>query len=247
MCDNIYVMQERLQKIISKCGIASRRKAEELILEGRVTVNGAVAAIGMKADIENDHIKVSGKLLIGGGPRVYLIFNKPVKCITAMHDPEGRPTVKKFMKGVKAKVFPVGRLDFLSEGLLIMTNDGELTNAILHPKNKIPKTYLVKIDGILDDKDILRLKKGIKLQDGMTAPAKVRKTKKTEANSWIEITIHEGRKRQIRRMLERLGHPVIRLKRIRINGISLGNLPTGAFRSLTSEEVGKLKKEVFSC
>lgn len=240
-------MEERLQKILSKCGIASRRKAEEMILESRVKVNGVTATLGMKADLEKDHIKVNGKLIRSFEPRAYLIFNKPNKCITSMYDPEGRPTVKDFLKGVKANVFPVGRLDYDSEGLLIMTNDGELANAILHPKNKISKTYLVKIGGVLEDKDILKLGGGIKLEDGVTAPAKIKKIKKTGVNSWIEITIHEGRKRQIRRMLERLGYPVLKLKRIKINGLELVKLPPGAFRYLTSEEIKRLKREVVGC
>ena len=161
-----------------------------------------------------------------------------------MSDSEGRTTVKDFMKAVKAKVFPVGRLDYNSEGLLILTNDGDVANAILHPGRKIPKTYLVKADGFLEDRDIERLEKGIKLEDGMTAPAKVKKLKYTKANSWLEITIHEGRQRQVRRMMERVGHSVIKLKRIRINGISLGRLETGAYRFMTPEEIKRLKKEV---
>ena len=237
-------MEERLQKIISKCGIASRRKAEELITEGLVTVNGRPATIGMKADLERDHIKVKGKLISSAGSKVYLIFNKPVMCITAMSDAQKRTTVKDFLQRVKAKVYPVGRLDYKSEGLLILTNDGELTNAVLHPKNKIPKTYRVKIDGFLEDRDILKLERGIKLDDGMTAPAKVKIVKRLKANSWIDITIHEGRKRQIRRMLERVGHPVIRLIRTRINGLRLEGLKPGEYRYLTQEEVVKLKTEV---
>jgi 23S rRNA pseudouridine2605 synthase len=236
-------MEERLQKILSKCGIASRRKAEELILEGRVTVNGTVATLGMKADLEKDHIKVDGKLIRTLEPKVYLMFNKPKKCITSMHDPEGRTTVKDFLKSVKVKVFPVGRLDYNSEGLLIITNDGELANALLHPKNKISKTYHVKVDGFLDDKDILKLERGVKLEDGVTAPAKIKKLKETKANTWLEITIYEGKKREIRRMFERLGHPVLKLKRIRIDGLELGKLPQGAFRYLTPEEIKRLKRE----
>ncbi len=137
-------MEERIQKILAKCGIASRRKAEDLILEGRVTVNGKIAALGMKADSERDHIKVNGKLIRGFENKVYIILNKPGKCITSLYDPEGRPTVKEFVRGVKAKVFPVGRLDYDAEGLLLMTNDGELAHAILHPKGEVTKTYLVK-------------------------------------------------------------------------------------------------------
>lgn len=238
-------MEERLQKIIAMVGIASRRKAEELISEGKVTVNGKAASLGMKADPDVDHIKVSGKLLKLSGPKVYMAFNKPERCITALSDPQRRLTVKDFLKGVKISVFPVGRLDYDSEGLLILTNDGELANAILQPKNKIPKTYLVKIEGFLEDKHIQKLQKGIRLDDGMTAPAKVKRVRKTEANSWIEITIHEGRKRQIRRMMDRLGHSVIKLKRTKIAGIDLGKLPKGVFRYLTHDEVVRLKEQVF--
>jgi 23S rRNA pseudouridine2605 synthase len=236
-------MEERLQKILSRCGIASRRKAEEMILEGRVTVNGVVATLGMKADLARDHIKVDGKLIRGKEPNVYIMFNKPRRCITSMYDPKGRPTIGDFLKRVKVRVFPVGRLDYNSEGLLIMTNDGELANALLHPRNKVTKTYIVKVDGVLDDKDMVKLESGIKLEDGITAPAKVRKIRKTETNSWIEITIYEGRRRQIRRMLERVGHPVLKLKRIRVDGLELGNLPPGAFRYLSPEEIKRLKKE----
>ena len=236
-------MEERLQKIISKCGIASRRKAEEMILEGLVTVNGKPASIGMKADIENDHIKVSGKLISNVKTKVYMAFNKPVQCITALRDAEGRVTVSDFLKRVKARVFPVGRLDYNSEGLLILTNDGELANAILQPKSKIPKTYRVKIDGSLDNKDIAKLEKGIRLEDGMTAPAKVRIVKQLKANSWVDIIIYEGKKRQVRRMFDRVNHSVIKLIRLRINGLGLGNLKPGEFRYLKHDEVEKLKKE----
>lgn len=214
------------------------------MIEGRVTVNGAIAIPGMKADFLKDHIKVDGKLIRRTEPKVYLILNKPVKCVTAVTDPEGRITVRDYMKGVKAKVFPVGRLDYHSEGLLIMTNDGELANALLRPKSKVPKTYLVKVNGLPDDKDMEKLQKGIKLEDGITAPAKVRRIRQTDLNSWIEITIYEGKKRQIRRMLERIKHPVMRLRRIKIDGLALGRLPLGSFRYLTPDEVKKLKKSV---
>ncbi|MBI5196719.1 MAG: rRNA pseudouridine synthase [Nitrospirae bacterium] len=237
-------MQERLQKILSKSGIASRRNAEEMILEGRVKVNGRIAVLGTKADFEKDHIKVDGKLIRRFEPKVYIVFNKPEKCITSLYDPEGRPTVKDFLKGVKVKVYPVGRLDYDSEGLLLLTNDGELANAVLHPKGEIPKTYLVKVEGILDDEDIRKLEKGVKLKDGLTAPAKIRKIRKAEVNSWLEITIHEGRNRQVRRMFEKIGHEILKLRRIRINGIELEKLPSGCYRHLTDEEVWKLKKEV---
>lgn len=238
-------MEKRLQKILAEIGIASRRKAEEMIIEGRVTVNGKVATIGMKADLNRDHIKLNGKLLIRPEPKVYLIVNKPKGVVTSLHDPEGRPTIKDFLKGVKYRVFPVGRLDYDSEGLLLLTNDGNFTHTVLHPSKKIPKTYLVKVREVLEDDEIEKLRKGIRLEDGVTAPAKVKRIRKTENNSWLEITLHEGKKRQIRRMLEKVGHPVLKLKRIRINGIELGNLESGKYRYLMPDEVDKIKKEVF--
>jgi 23S rRNA pseudouridine2605 synthase len=237
-------MEQRLQKIIAEMGIASRRKAEEIIIEGRVTVNGKVAEIGMKADPRRDHIKVDGKLLTKPEKKVYYVFNKPRGVMTSMSDPEGRPTVKEFFRGIKQRVFPVGRLDFDSEGLLLLTNDGDFAHAILHPSKKIPKTYLVKVKGVLEDEELEKLRKGIKIDGKMTAPARVKKLKKTESNSWIEMTISEGRKRQIRKMLERVGHQVIRLMRIRINGLEMGPLEPGSYRKLTTDEMHIMMKEI---
>ncbi len=238
------VMEQRLQKILSEMGITSRRKAEDLIFEGRVTVNGRIATIGMKADPARDHIKVDGKLRIKPEPRVYLMFNKPRDVVTSLHDPEGRPTVKDFLKGVKYRVFPVGRLDYDSEGLLLLTNNGDFAHAVLHPSKKISKTYFVKVKGVIENEKIEKLRAGIKLANGITAPAKAKRIRKTENNSWLEITIHEGKKRQIRRMLEKLGHPVLKLKRIRIDGLEMGKLESGAYRYLTFEELNKIKVEV---
>jgi 23S rRNA pseudouridine2605 synthase len=238
------LMEKRLQRILSEMGITSRRKAEDLIFEGRVTVNGRIATIGMKADLARDHIKVDGKLLIRPEPKVYIMLNKPKDVVTSLSDPEGRMTVKDFLGGVRYRVFPVGRLDYDSEGLLLMTNDGDFANAVLHPSKKIPKTYLVKVKGILEEKEMEKLRKGMKLLDVMTAPAKVKKIRKTENNSWLEITIYEGKKRQIRRMLEETGHPVLKLRRIRIDGLEIGNLKPGAYRYLTTEEMDKIKKEI---
>lgn len=237
-------MLQRLQKIIAEMGIASRRKAEELILEGRVTVNGQTAEIGMKADPLKDHVKVNGKLLTRPEKKVYFVFNKPRGVVTSLSDPEGRPTVQDFMKGIRERVYPVGRLDFDSEGMLLLTNDGDFSHAILHPAKKIPKTYLVKIKGALENDDLERLRNGIKLDGVLTAPAKAKLIRKGENNSWIEMTIYEGRKRQIRRMLERVGHPVIRLMRIRINGLEMGRLKPGTYRHLLPEEMQKMKKEL---
>lgn len=240
-------MEKRLQKILSELGITSRRKAEELILEGRVTVNGHHAVIGMKADPEIDYVKLDGKLIAGPGkkkvPKLYLMFNKPRGVVTTLSDPEGRPTITDFLRKIRQNVFPVGRLDFDSEGLLLLTNDGDFAHALLHPSREIPKTYLVKVKDIIDESKIKKLRHGITLEDGVTMPAQVRKIRGSENNSWIEITIHEGKKRQVRRMLETVGHPVLKLKRISINGLKLRDLKTGEVRHLTSEELNLIKKE----
>ena len=237
-------MEQRLQKIIAEMGLASRRKSEELILEGRVTVNGKVATIGMKADSSKDHIKVDGKLLFRPEKKVYFILNKPRGVVTSMSDPEGRPTVHDFVRAIKQRVFPVGRLDYDSEGMLLVTNDGDFAHAVLHPSKKIPKTYLVKIKGNLEDENIEKLRNGIRLDRTVTAPAKVKRLRKAESNSWIEMVIYEGKKRQIRRMMERVGHSVIRLMRIKINGIEMGPLKPGACRQISAEEMRILKKEL---
>lgn len=234
-------MQQRVQKILATRGIASRRKAEEMIIAGRVTVNGKTAVIGMKADHERDHIKLDGKLITEQEPKVYLIFNKPRGVITSISDPEGRRTIMDFLKNVKWRVFPVGRLDYDTEGLILLTNDGELANSLMHPSKKIPKVYLAKVMGLIDNESISRLTKGIMLDEGMTSPAKIRRINNTHNNSWLEITIYEGRKRQVRRMFESVGHPVLRLKRIAINRIYLGDLRAGDFRYLSVEEIKHLK------
>lgn len=236
-------MQERLQKIIANSGAASRRKAEELIVEGFVTVNGnVVRELGTKADPEKDAIKVSGKLIRLPQRNTYIVMNKPQGYITSMSDPEGRPIVTELLKGVKARVYPVGRLDYDTEGLLIMTDDGDLAHSLMHPSHEIAKTYLVKIKGYLEDKEMEKLETGVKLEDGLTSPAVVRKLKKADANSWIELTIHEGRYHQVKRMLEKVGHQVIKLIRVRYGSIELGNVPPGTFRYMTPEEVKSLKK-----
>jgi len=235
-------MEERIQKIISAAGVTSRRAAELLITEGRVTMNGAVVTeLGTKADASKDHIKVDGKLINPHQPPTYIMLNKPVGFITTMSDPEGRPTVQDLLKGVKVRVYPVGRLDYNTEGLLLLTNDGDFAHLITHPKHELPKVYLAKIKGVLEDNMVDQLEKGVFLVDGKTAPAKIKKVRKEEANSWVEITIHEGKKRQVRRMFDHVGRSVIRLKRIRIGTFTLGDLEPGAFRHLSSEEVRELR------
>jgi 23S rRNA pseudouridine2605 synthase len=237
-------MEQRLQKIIALMGIASRRKAEEIVYEGRVTVNGKIATVGMKADPEKDHIKVDGKLIKKPEKKIYIVFNKPRGVMTSLGDPEGRITVKDFLGGIKQKFFPVGRLDYNSEGMILLTNDGEFAHVVLHPSKKVSKTYLVKVNGVLQRKAIDRLRTGVKLDGVLTAPAKVKQVRKTENNSWIEITIYEGRKRQIRRMLERVGHRVMRLKRVKIAGVAMGDLGPGAYRYLSREEKERMMREL---
>jgi len=237
-------MEERVQKIIAAAGIASRRAAEQLMLDGRVKVNGAVVTeLGTKADAEKDHIKVDGKLINPQQPKTYVMLNKPVGYVTTMSDPEGRPVVSDLLKGVRVRVYPVGRLDYDTEGLLLLTNDGDLAHLVTHPRHELPKTYLVKVKGVLEDRDVENLERGVFLKDGRTAPARVRRLRKEEANSWVEITIHEGRKRQVRRMIDHTGRSVIKLKRMRIGSLDLGDLALGAYRHLTAEEVRELREE----
>ncbi len=235
-------MLERIQKIISAAGITSRRAAEELIAEGRVRVNGTVVTeLGSKADASKDHIKVDGKLINPKQPPTYVMLNKPAGFVTTMSDPEGRPTVQDLLKGIKVRVYPVGRLDYNTEGLLLMTNDGDFAHLVTHPKHEFPKTYLAKVKGVVEDGQIANLEQGIYLDDGKTAPARIKKIRKEEANSWLEITIHEGRKRQVRRMFDRVGHSVIKLKRIKTGNLTLGDLPEGSYRYLTPGEVQGLR------
>ena len=236
-------MLERIQKIMAQGGIASRREAERLILDGRVTLNGKVVVeLGTKADTDNDYIKVNGKLITRPEPKTYVMLFKPRGYVTTSKDPEGRPTVMELLEKVKVRVFPVGRLDYDTEGLILCTNDGDLAHRLQHPSHEIPKTYLVKVDGVPTQEGVLKLRNGVKLRDGMTAPARVKIIKKAEANSWLEIIIHEGRNRQIKRMFEAIGHSVIKLKREGLAFLTLGDLKPSEFRHLTSEEIKKLKE-----
>lgn len=238
-------MEMRLQKLIAGSGLASRRKAETLIAAGRVTVNGKVVTEqGTKVDPARDHVKVDGKHLSAAQPFVYLMLNKPKHVMSTLEDPGGRPTVKDFIRGVSVRVFPVGRLDFESEGLMLLTNNGDLAQALLHPRYHVPKTYLIKVKRVLTDDEIRQLERGVKLEDGMTGPAQVKKIKKAEQNSWLEVTIREGRKHQVRRMLESVGHPVIRLTRVKMGPLSLGRLEPGEFRFLTDREANALRESV---
>jgi 23S rRNA pseudouridine2605 synthase len=240
-------MEIRLQKLIAGTGLASRRKAERMIAEGLVTVNGKVVReLGTKVDPSRDHVKVNGRHLRAVQPYVYLMLNKPKGVVSTLEDPEGRPTVKDLLRGVSVRVFPVGRLDCDSEGLMLLTNHGELAQALLHPRYHVPKTYLIKVKGVLTREEMDRLARGVTLEDGPTGPATVRPVRKAEQNSWLEITIHEGRKHQVKRMLEAVGHPVLKLARVRFGPLLLGDLEPGEFRYLTDREANAIRDLVRS-
>jgi 23S rRNA pseudouridine2605 synthase len=235
-------MEERLQKVIAQAGIASRRHAEQLIVEGRVKVNGKVVTeLGTKVQIDKDSISVNGKPLVSVKQKYYILLNKPRGYVTTMSDPQGRKTVADLIKNIPTRLHPVGRLDYDTEGLLLMTNDGELTQALTHPKHEIKKTYSVKVEGIPSTPDLERLAYGVELEDGVTAPAEVGLLDVQDGNGILEITIHEGRNRQIRRMCEAVGHPVIRLKRKRLAFLTLEKVARGRYRHLTTREISELK------
>src|SRR3984957_4391491 len=236
---------ERLQKIISAAGVASRRTAEKLITSGKVQVNGTIVTeLGSKADPATDHVRVNGKLLQGAQHHIYLLLNKPKGYVTTMSDPEKRPTVMDLVRGVKGRVYPVGRLDYASEGLLLLTNDGELADRLMKASSHVAKTYVVKVAGTPKDDAIEKLRAGVSIatDDGKrvrTGPAGVRVVKEA-TNPWYEITLVEGRNRQIRRMFEAVGHHVEKIKRVKYGPLSL-DVPPGEFRSLTLREVERLK------
>jgi 23S rRNA pseudouridine2605 synthase len=282
---------ERLQKIIAAAGIASRRSAEKLITSGAVSVNGTtVTELGSKADPEHDHIRVNGKLLHGAERQVYLLMNKPKGYVTTVSDPEGRPTVMDLLRGIRARVYPVGRLDYASEGLLLLTNDGELSNKLMKAASHVPKVYVVKIAGTPNEAGLEKLRRGLSISTERrfqrrpqssaadksrsldssaefarefdvsardarskkkiagrvkaanrvrTAPAKVRLVREGD-NPWYELTLMEGRNRQIRKMFEEIGHHVEKIKRVRYGPLSL-DIPPGEFRRLSAAEVEKLK------
>ena len=233
--------EERLQKILAKAGIASRRKAEEYITSGRVRVNGQIVTeLGSKANLERDHIKVDGKLLRPPKRKVYIALNKPKGVMTTASDPEGRETVMKFLKGVRDRVYPVGRLDYQSEGLLLLTNDGDFANAITSAKNHIEKTYVVKVNGTLTEAQEKQFREGIPLHGRKTAPAGLRIVK-TGANPWYEVRLIEGRQNQIRLMFNHFGVLVEKLKRVKIAFLKL-DIEPGQLRHLTPREVERFRK-----
>jgi pseudouridine synthase len=234
---------ERIQKILAKAGIASRREAERMVIEGRVMVNGKIIdTLGFKADPLKDHIKVDGKRLARFEPKVTLLLNKPRGYLSTAKDPQDRPTVMDLLKKVEWRIYPVGRLDFDAEGLLLLTNDGDLTHILSHPRFSIPRTYLVKVGGVPDEKKLTRLKKGVTLEDGKARVVSSYILRQGEKNSWVRVVVTEGRNRLVKRMFAAIGHPVLKLKRVEFGPIQLGNLPIGQFRYLTPAEVENLKK-----
>jgi len=234
--------EERLQKILSHAGVSSRRQAEKLILEGRVTVNGAtVTEMGTKADLERDHIKVDGRLIHAPKHLVYIALHKPNNTVTTVSDPEGRATVMELLRGVKERVYPVGRLDYHSEGLLLLTNDGEMANAIMSAASHLPKTYLVKVNGALTEEQEQKFRHGVPLGGRRTLPAGLKVLREAE-NPWYEVTLVEGRNNQIRLMFKHFGRLVEKLKRVRIGPLELGALKPGGFRYLSAPEIHKLQR-----
>lgn len=236
-------MEERLQKLLAQAGLCSRREAERWIDDGRVTVNGKKASVGDKADPRRDKIFVDGKPIGGAEEKVYLMLYKPRGYVTTMKDERGRKTVADLVRGCGARVVPVGRLDYNSEGLLLLTNDGDLMNNLLHPSREVSKEYLVKVSNRVTDEEIRRLRAGVRLDDDrMTSPADVHLVRYETFASVLLVTIHEGRNRQVRRMFSAIGHEVVALKRVGFATIKLHDLPRGQWRRLTDVEVRKLKE-----
>jgi 23S rRNA pseudouridine2605 synthase len=228
---------------VARAGIASRRAAERLITESRVRVNGKVVTeLGTRIDPRKDRVEVDGRRLVREKP-VYVVLHKPRGVVSTMHDPEGRPTIKDLVPDVGARVFPIGRLDFNTSGVLLLTNDGELCDGLLHPKRDVPKVYVVKVAGEMAEPDILRWTQGVDLGDGRTRPAKVRLVRYENGKTWLEVTLLEGRNQQIRRMGEATGFAVMRLSRLSFAGIGGDGLRPGQYRELSYDELSDLKKD----
>jgi len=238
-------MQIRLNKFLSQAGVASRRQADRMIEEGRVAVNGEVIqAMGYKIDAERDKVEVDGKTVKKETKLYYVMLNKPPGYLVSLKDSFGRPTVRDLLPTLKGRVFPVGRLDFDSEGLLLLTNDGELAYQLTHPSFKIKKIYLIKVKGAPISSDLRRLERGIILDGKKTAPAKISLLSSSNRESFLRVEIHEGRKREIRRLFDVIGHRVMELQRNKFGSLSLGNLKKGKWRYLTRDEIGRLRNQV---
>ncbi len=238
-------MQIRLQKIISDAGLASRREAERWIEEGHVSVNGKkITKLGSTADPETDQIRVKKKLLPKAEEKIYLMFNKPRGCLTTVRDDRERKTVMDYFKNFPVRIFPVGRLDFNTEGLLLLTNDGDLSKKLLDPKNLVERIYRVKVHGIPDEKDLNRLRKGVYLDGKKTAPVKAKVERLTGKSCYLLLTLTEGKYRHIKRACEAIGHPVVKLSRTGFAGLELARLPSCAFRFLSGKELSSLRRLV---
>lgn len=236
---------ERLQKILSKAGITSRRKAEKLILQGRVSVNGKVVSeLGTKAVLGKDEICLDGKAIKPETEKVVVALFKPRRCVTTLNDPQGRPTVADLVDNIPLRVYPVGRLDYDAEGLLLLTNDGELAHRLQHPRYKVPKTYLVKVRGHPPEQALTQLQRGVTLEDGRTAPAELIVLEDDKKTTWLSLTLREGRNHQVKRMCALVGFPVLKLRRIKVGPIDLGNLRPGKSRKLKAREVRALRRAV---
>lgn len=237
--------EERLQKYLASAGVASRRASEKLILEGKVAVNGKVVKeLGTKVIPGKDKVTVDGKSVRTEEQLVYYLMNKPAGYLTTVKDTHDRPTVMDLLAGIPYRVFPVGRLDFETEGLLLLTNDGEFAYRMTHPKFKIKKTYLATVQGELTKERLQMLREGVELEDGKTAPAEVKVVRQEKHRTVVEITIHEGKNRQVRRMFKAVKNPVLELKRINVGGLTLKGVGSGEIRSLTDEELQKLTQRL---
>ena len=235
--------QKRVQLIIRDAGLASRRKAEEMILDGRVTLNGSIVTDPtMTADPDRDHIKVDGKLLLRpDSAKYYYLFNKPRNVVSTMSDPEGRPCVGDLLKALKKRFFTVGRLDFDAEGLMILTNDGQLAQKLSHPSHRIPRTYLVKVRGTPDDRLLSTIKRGMRIGDGERLGNVLWSVvKKQKTTTWLRIVLYEGKKNEIKRIFLQIRHPVRKIRRVGFGPLTLGTLPVGEWRTLTEREMTKL-------
>jgi pseudouridine synthase len=233
---------ERIAKYLARSGIASRRASEDLVAEGRVSVNGTVITEpGTKIVPREDEVRVDGLLVEPPAELEYLMLNKPMGVMTTLDDPQGRPTVMRFLPPGLPRVFPVGRLDYTTTGLLLLTNDGELAHLLMHPRHHVPKVYHAVVDGVPAESDLRRLREGVALDDGLTSPAEARVLERRERTAAVQLTLREGRKRQVRRMLSAVGHPVIALSRVAYGPLTLGDLPEGAVRRLDAAEVDALR------
>ncbi|MCX5895059.1 MAG: pseudouridine synthase [Proteobacteria bacterium] len=241
-------MQERLQKIIAGAGIVSRRKAEELITIGRVSVNGVtIKKLGTKADPHRDRIEINGQLLPRSENKMYLMLNKPKGYVTTLHDPEGRPTVADLVGSIPERLYPAGRLDYDTEGLLILTNDGAFAHLLQHPRHNIARTYLVKVRGFLSDTTVKKLGQGVYLDGFKTGRVRIKLLRRLQRNSWLEVTIWEGKNRQLKRMFESIGHSTMRIIRVGFGTLKLDRgLKPGTHRNLTRDEIDRLENATAS-